>query len=121
MSKEIECYLVNKCKAEHAKATNPIYLEKLYQVGKLFDGKPTCVWCLLHLQDMTKAPLNENDLRLEDLKVKFPGYAKVINEVGFDKVCGELSRTWTEISPDVPEKAGPTIVKMVGQRDRTWN
>jgi hypothetical protein len=117
---EIQCCLAEKCSAEHSKCSNNIYTEKLYQVGVLFSGQPVCCWCLLHLQEMTKVPLNDNDLHLEDLKIKFPGYWKVINTEGFDKVGKEINRTWLEIEPDAPEKAKPTIINHISQRDRTW-
>lgn len=113
----IKCCLSTKCKAEHGKATNRLYTDKLYQVGKLFDSKPICVWCLLHLQELTKVPLNENDCHLEDLKEKFPGYWKIIQSEGIDKVRSELGRTWLELEPDVPPKAEPTVSQYVGHRD----
>ncbi len=122
MNKEnkITCCLSKSCKAEHSKTTSPKYTEKLFQIGTLFDGKPVCAWCALHLQNMTQIPLNENDTHVNDLKVKFPGYWKVVQEQGEDKVRQELCRTWLEISPDVPEKVKPTIIENISQSRRTW-
>jgi hypothetical protein len=117
---DIKCCLEKSCKVEHTKATSPKYTAKLFQIGKLFDGKPVCAWCALHLQDMTRIPMNENDLRLEDLKVKFPGYWRVVETEGIDKVRQELNRTWLEIEPDTPAKAEPTVIKYVGHKDKNW-
>jgi hypothetical protein len=97
--KKVNCDLWNECKEEHVKA--PDKYSKLYVVGNLFEGKRLCLWCLLHLEDLSKKPLTDNDVaELQMKRQRFPNYAKVIDRIGRNKIEFELKNQWFEVDPD---------------------
>jgi hypothetical protein len=96
----MECCLKNICKAEHEMIPKPAF-NKLWRIGFFMEGHAICAWCLLHLQDMVKPALvNDEEFRLEGLKKKFPGYQKVIEKYGLEKARRELNFDPTEAEPD---------------------
>jgi len=119
---KLECCLAKSCKAEHDLCNDKKYTEKLYRIGKLFGGDCLCLWCAFHLQDLIKPTLTEYDVEaMENLKKKFAGYWKLIEEEGIDKVRFELGMQWLEAEPDnVPSKLQypPPEVTVGGTRVR---
>ena len=103
---ELECCLATKCKTEHQLCNDKQYTDKLYRIGKLFDGDCVCLWCAFHLQDLAKIPLTpSDDAQLDGLKKRFPGYWRVIEEEGEEAVRFELNMIWLEAEPEnVPTK-----------------
>lgn len=102
-----QCSLLKSCEKEHS-YPNAEKFAKLFTVGRLICGKPICHWCLLNLEDMVKPTLTstgDDVFHLEELKVRYPNYWKVVLDEGEDNVRNELKRTWTEVEPaEQPEK-----------------
>lgn len=117
----MNCYLLQKCKAEHNLATSSKYTEKLYRVGRLFGGRATCLWCLFHLENLVKPVANDSDYYgLEQLKKKFPNYWRIIQEEGVDKVRRELTMQWIEAEPSsLPTRPEQLYSKLTVEVDGT--
>ena len=73
---------------------------KLFSIGDLFDGKPICGWCYLHLLDLTKPTLTDDDVaELEVRKQRFPDLWRVIEKTGINTIRFELKQQVTELEP----------------------
>ena len=115
----MNCYLSEKCKAEHEMATSTIYTQKLYRVGRLFGGRSVCLWCLFHLDDLVKPSITDSDAReLEGKKKRFANYWRIIEEMGVGEVIHEIGMQWIEAQPSSlpirPEQLYPKLEVSVG-------
>lgn len=104
MSEE-KCCLEKRCKKEHLLCSTGAK-DKLVRVGTLFGGQGVCMWCVTHLEMMTKPQIMEEEI--ETLRTRFPGYARIINETGLEKMQFELRCQWLEVEPTPVLQPAPT-------------
>jgi hypothetical protein len=102
---EEKCCLEKRCKKEHLIAPEKL-TRKLVRIGTLFGGQGVCMWCSTHLEMMTRPQAMDSEI--ESLRKKYPGWAKVIDEVGIDKMRFELRCQWLEVEPDPILRPVPT-------------
>ncbi len=96
----MHCCLSEKAKYEHDHAIEA-YTKKLYRIGRLFEGRPICVWCYLHIIEMIKPAFVESEIYyLNQMKQSFPNYWSIIESEGLDRVRHEARCQIFEAEPD---------------------
>jgi hypothetical protein len=94
-----KCCLSEKAKNTHIHAPEA-YISATYRVGRLVGGRPICLWCLLHLQDLVRPAFTESDVyHQKELIKRFPELWDLVQEIGIDVVRRELTMQWIECEP----------------------
>jgi|GEM_PF-3818107 len=94
-----KCCLIQKCPSEH-QHPNKMLTNTLYRCGRLLDGRPLCVLCILRLEDLVRPCYTESEVyHQKEFTKRFPDLWAVVQEVGIDLVRRELSMQRIECEP----------------------
>jgi len=96
------CYLYGT--VDHASVPDK-YLP-LVVAGRLFDARPLCGWCYLHLRDMCKPILTDADFfELQRRRERYPQYARIADQLTDVAKVELLHRQVIELAPsDLPRR-----------------